>query len=125
MCCPRTVTFPSPGVTSLACLFFLLIRRPPSSTLFPYTTLFRSLSRRRYRSRGARSRRCRSARARSAAERRRGRSCRRSEEHTSELQSLRHLVCRLLLEKKNHNDLNEALTLTAHVAALQHRHSTG
>src|SRR5471030_3482313 len=64
--------------------FFLMIRRPPRSTLFPYTTLFRS-----------------------------GYGCQRdplvffglvfperSEEHTSELQSLRHLVCRLLLEKK-------------------------
>src|ERR1035441_11028111 len=67
--------------------FFLMIRRPPRSTLFPYTTLFRShgvvvpssfnghpvFGNRDYR----------------------------SEEHTSELQSLRHLVCRLLLEKKN------------------------
>src|SRR5262245_62222865 len=73
--------------------FFLMIRRPPRSTLFPYTTLFRS------------HRRCCD---------RRGRGLRvwingearvvvvggRSEEHTSELQSLRHLVCRLLLEKK-------------------------
>src|SRR5437899_5060276 len=71
--------------------------RPPRSTLFPYTTLFRSscLSC----DRGGR------ASAREAADRRGGgRRCtlprRRSEEHTSELQSLRHLVCRLLLEKK-------------------------
>src|SRR5215208_4510322 len=72
----------------ISCFFFLMIRRPPRSTLFPYTTLFRSagpspsawllmywMARSRYRSR-------------------------RSEEHTSELQSRGHLVCRLLLEKK-------------------------
>src|SRR5947209_15312361 len=67
-----------------------MIRRPPRSTLFPYTTLFRSpragpghppLARRQGRDRG------------------RGRA-RRSEEHTSELQSRQYLVCRLLLEKK-------------------------
>src|SRR5436853_7857051 len=71
--------------------FFLMIRRPPRSTLFPYTTLFRSLLRRRihFRDRGHLDPR-----------RWRRRGQRRSEEHTSELQSLRHLVCRLLLEKK-------------------------
>src|SRR5688572_31886391 len=71
--------------------FFLMIRRPPRSTLFPYTTLFRSdvaavvdgalvlgVSPRRHQ----------------------GRAARRSEEHTSELQSQSNLVCRLLLEKK-------------------------
>src|SRR5687767_15335114 len=68
--------------------FFLMIRRPPRSTLFPYTTLFRSCPRSP-----------RTARRRS---RRRSQTCRpRSEEHTSELQSLAYLVCRLLLEKKN------------------------
>src|SRR5471030_3229199 len=66
--------------------FFLMIRRPPRSTLFPYTTLFRS------------ARRSLAPACRDTARRRPGR--RRSEEHTSELQSLRHLVCRLLLEKK-------------------------
>src|SRR5215471_20841643 len=67
--------------------FFLMIRRPPRSTLFPYTTLFRS---RRWPGRRAR-------RSLNAA-----RSVRptRSEEHTSELQSRRDIVCRLLLEKK-------------------------
>src|SRR3982751_1595494 len=65
--------------------FFLMIRRPPRSTLFPYTTLFRSPS-----SGGVRSG-CRSP----SPERRW-----RSEEHTSELQSRSDLVCRLLLEKK-------------------------
>src|SRR5258708_28459141 len=63
-----------------------MIRRPPRSTLFPYTTLFRSCRRRGGRRRaGPRPRRWRRFR---------------SEEHTSELQSPDHLVCRLLLEKK-------------------------
>src|ERR1035437_10893118 len=70
--------------------FFLMIRRPPRSTLFPYTTLFRSV-------------------ARTAARRllgclsgRKARVHLRSEEHTSELQSRQYLVCRLLLEKTKH-----------------------
>src|SRR6266511_5547838 len=68
--------------------FFLMIRRPPRSTLFPYTTLFRSPP-------------CpaRSWRPRPAA-------WWRSEEHTSELQSRENLVCRLLLEKKKKNRKN-------------------
>src|SRR5687768_18189403 len=72
-----------------------MIRRPPRSTLFPYTTLFRS--RRRH---GA-------ARGRMGGGDRRFRSAERnrSEEHTSEL-SLAYLVCRLLLEKKKKNKLN-------------------
>src|SRR5436853_1014762 len=74
--------------------FFLMIRPPPRSTLFPYTTLFRSFS----------------PESRSICRCRCGLTVFpvmptlpmiRSEEHTSELQSLRHLVCRLLLEKKN------------------------
>src|SRR5229473_7386488 len=73
--------------------FFLMIRRPPRSTLFPYTTLFRSRARTRTPRRGPR--RTRSRRAPSSGER-----ATRSEEHTSELQSLAYLVCRLLLEKK-------------------------
>src|SRR2546425_7989631 len=87
-----------------------MIRRPPRSTLFPYTTLFRSrvtpprrAPRRRAPVRRAWSRRARvrapwrrSARRAVATARRA-----RSEEHTSELQSLAYLVCRLLLEKKN------------------------
>src|SRR5207253_9914234 len=75
--------------------FFLIIRRPPRSTLFPYTTLFRS--RPRYARAQSRNSLRRSARPdpTSRADRRR-----RSEEHTSELQSRGHLVCRLLLEKK-------------------------
>src|SRR6266702_7374063 len=74
-------------------VFFLMIRRPPRSTLFPYTTLFRSL---RCGCRGA-SRRARSP---PGPARRPISIRRRSEEHTSELQSRGHLVCRLLLEKK-------------------------
>src|SRR5258705_2912905 len=70
-----------------------MIRRPPRSTLFPYTTLFRS-GRRDPGPGHARL----AAGARVRVPERRG--DRRSEEHTSELQSLRHLVCRLLLEKK-------------------------
>src|SRR3989442_8225212 len=70
--------------------FFLMIRRPPRSTLFPYTTLFRSLAA--------------IARAPASPLLTLGllaeREQRRSEEHTSELQSRPHLVCRLLLEKK-------------------------
>src|SRR5207244_11832268 len=102
-------------------LFFVAIRRPLRSTLFPYTTLFRSsdhvvigrarranrvaVSRRRHTRRDRRVRpaaRCRAlhvVRPRPANRRPRQR---RSEEHTSELQSPDHLVCRLLLEKKKH-----------------------
>src|SRR3712207_8303093 len=93
----------------ISCIFFLMIRRPPRSTLFPYTTLFRSPSvqldvglaydtppllavvrdedRERLRIRVARNQALRLVQAR-------------SEEHTSELQSRQYLVCRLLLEKK-------------------------
>src|SRR5262245_64992298 len=80
-----------------------MLRRPPSSTLFPYTTLFRSGGpRRRARAAGARGVVRRGRRHPGAARSRRRRV--RSEEHTSELQSLRHLVCRLLLEKKNRTE---------------------
>src|SRR3712207_9555730 len=81
--------------------FFLMIRRPPRSTLFPYTTLFRSAD-------GHRSQLPTPARRhprRRVPDVRRLQSCAgfrrlRSEEHTSELQSRQYLVCRLLLEKK-------------------------
>src|SRR2546425_3915467 len=112
--------------------FFLMIRRPPRSTLFPYTTLFRSLmplalgcraenrddtperidlDRRRVD--GARLRQVLGLGAELRVERdrdvdhvgdRRVHRERRSEEHTSELQSLAYLVCRLLLEKKKQNN---------------------
>src|SRR5688572_31825934 len=90
-----------------------MIRRPPRSTLFPYTTLFRSSRNRR--------RDCAAPRPAAAAARRtvgsgfrrmdgadvrRARRRPRSEEHTSELQSQSNLVCRLLLEKKKKNKIN-------------------
>src|SRR5258708_15075564 len=74
--------------------FFLMIRRPPRSTLFPYTTLFRS------RTRGQRSGQQPAVCPGHVA----GQT--RSEEHTSELQSPDHLVCRLLLEKKKTKKFN-------------------
>src|SRR2546425_9729455 len=87
--------------------FFLMIRRPPRSTLFPYTTLFRSAIGKRL---SVMAWCCwkplwtRSACSRSIAARGRSRTvATRSEEHTSELQSLAYLVCRLLLEKKKKN----------------------
>src|SRR6476620_12326372 len=73
--------------------FFLMIRRPPRSTLFPYTTLFRSASRPRRPGAGPR--------------RSPGSPGGRSEEHTSELQSRQYLVCRLLLEKKKKNNIRQ------------------
>src|SRR2546426_9405426 len=86
--------------------FFLMIRRPPRSTLFPYTTLFRS-------TRGLSDHRRHDARdhvsGRAGHRGSRGARCEtadrsRSEEHTSELQSPCNLVCRLLLEKKKKNN---------------------
>src|SRR2546422_8423245 len=90
----------SSACTPRSCLtfFFLMIRRPPRSTLFPYTTLFRSLlASGRIQLSSAWSTRSCLRLCRSAI---RSSWCRRSEEHTSELQSRLHLVCRLLLEKK-------------------------
>src|SRR3712207_8903031 len=86
-----------------------MIRRPPRSTLFPYTTLFRSAARGARRARGgaAGAQGARRARGRRLPRpvldgpARRLRAHLRSEEHTSELQSRQYLVCRLLLEKKN------------------------
>src|SRR5437899_8329175 len=84
-------------------LFSLILRRTPTFTLFPYTTLFRSIWARRGDDEVVRvfaTPTGERVAIRTVAEHRdRGRH-RRSEEHTSELQSLRHLVCRLLLEKK-------------------------
>src|ERR1041384_7382343 len=77
------------SAADLLCFFFLMIRRPPRSTLFPYTTLFRS----RYEQPSPNHVMTRTPASHSP--------CLRSEEHTSELQSLAYLVCRLLLEKKN------------------------
>src|SRR2546422_6704126 len=88
-----------------------MIRRPPRSTLFPYTTLFRSSGLRGPRRGDARSP-ARSRPARRSAHRPRARAVHwfaRSEEHTSELQSRLHLVCRLLLEKKKKNIKKRAI----------------
>src|SRR5260221_5103408 len=73
-----------------------MIRRPPRSTLFPYTTLFRSQA-------GFESA-AQISRAACNRATRGLKGCKRSEEHTSELQSHSDLVCRLLLEKKNNNN---------------------
>src|ERR1041384_8750896 len=89
------VSFPLP--VCYCFFFFLMIRRPPRSTLFPYTTLFRSPR--------ERSVPCRApARAGNP-------ESRRSEEHTSELQSLAYLVCRLLLEKKKTRDQRNTILI--------------
>src|SRR2546430_17652175 len=88
------------GWCNLGFFFFLMIRRPPRSTLFPYTTLFRSATAGAGAKRGTETvllaedeAPVREATAGAGAKRR-------SEEHTSELQSQSNLVCRLLLEKK-------------------------
>src|SRR2546430_6410771 len=80
-----------------------MIRRPPRSTLFPYTTLFRSRSK-------ARRANIRNTSRTRLPGRRRTRRVPRSEEHTSELQSQSNLVCRLLLEKKQHPSRQELLS---------------
>src|SRR5439155_19834109 len=89
--------------------FFLMLRRPPRSTLFPYTTLFRSVC-----THGAfRPPGCLPSPARRVTRvlTSRAGDGRRSEEHTSELQSRGHLVCRLLLEKKKRRQRPLARTL--------------
>src|SRR5438270_7307465 len=105
----------------LLLFIFLMIRRPPRSTLFPYTTLFRSVAA------GERDP-CRLAPSGSCSPRspfpvwparpapsRPHRATSRSEEHTSELQSQSNLVCRLLLEKKkNNSNKNSTLVDTTH-----------
>src|SRR5258708_29826063 len=92
-----------------------MIRRPPRSTLFPYTTLFRSHC--RHYARRSHGWRCCSTAPRHFI----WDGCTRSEEHTSELQSPDHLVCRLLLEKKkttttptNSDPTPPSLTATSH-----------
>src|SRR2546428_4361931 len=91
-----------------------MIRRPPRSTLFPYTTLFRSRQDRRARRR-AHHQRADGVGAGVRPRQEEGRESRglrpRSEEHTSELQSRSDLVCRLLLEKKKKKELTDRLTI--------------
>src|SRR5438876_4516583 len=93
--------------------FFLMIRRPPRSTLFPYTTLFRSCA-------------CSAGNLNAVAQRgnfavapSRSRS-ERSEEHTSELQSPVHLVCHLLLEKKKKKKKTERIITNKQITKRQH-----
>src|SRR2546426_2583265 len=85
-------------VADIYVFFFLMIRRPPRSTLFPYTTLFRSVE---PRAQGGRRPGGAGDPGPDPAAPARQRVPGRSEEHTSELQSPCNLVCRLLLEKKN------------------------
>src|SRR3712207_9482733 len=98
-------------MTDLLCIFFLMIRRPPRSTLFPYTTLFRSTQVRTMTPKKPNSALRKVARVRLTNQQEvtayipgEGHNLQehavRSEEHTSELQSRQYLVCRLLLEKK-------------------------
>src|SRR5256885_11765496 len=97
-----------------------MIRRPPRSTLFPYTTLFRSrpFPHPPCRTRSAGTRSCpRNRSSRGATDPRATAARSRSEEHTSELQSPCNLVCRLLLEKKKKALKIHANTLT-HILAL-------
>src|SRR5947209_17419660 len=117
----RRLCDPSSTATVASTLTWLLIlwrRRPPSPTLFPYTTLFRSSAPR--------------ARARTttkpfgpppkgnAGTRQKAARLDRSEEHTSELQSRQYLVCRLLLEKKKNGNIDpETRSLTAHQPPLE------
>src|SRR5689334_23803590 len=97
----------------LLLFFFLMIRRPPRSTLFPYTTLFRSTG--NWTDSGryglAEDQNFSRALGKSHSSKHCG-FARRSEEHTSELQSQFHLVCRLLLEKKKNknNTINQPIT---------------
>src|SRR2546422_3829937 len=85
-----------------------MIRRPPRSTLFPYTTLFRS----QWAVAADRG-----GQLRHLVRRRDPAGAVRSEEHTSELQSRLHLVCRLLLEKKKNNNLGNDATDVLHTAS--------
>src|SRR5438445_7071566 len=94
--------------------FFLMIRRPPRSTLFPYTTLFRSP-----RSLGDFNGSFNSAGGAFVGF---VLNAERSEEHTSELQSRQYLVCRLLLEKKKKKH-NCSFTTTKHIKTCRSRHS--
>src|SRR2546422_7359296 len=101
--------------------FFLMIRRPPRSTLFPYTTLFRSVGEHvpRHEPRVRRAQRAGRLHIVEPARHER------SEEHTSELQSRLHLVCRLLLEKKKKRSLpSTTATITTARVVSGARHMT-
>src|SRR5260221_1638388 len=94
-----------------------MIRRPPRSTLFPYTTLFRSPMLKLPKTPIRRERQA----VGRAMPRGPGLGRRRSEEHTSELQSHSDLVCRLLLEKKKHDEITDMLQRGVHYTATLHR----
>src|SRR5947199_1031277 len=87
--------------SALSAIVFYRLQRPPSSTLFPYTTLFRSAGKMPAELIPCGAGQCGTRPAGSI-------SVERSEEHTSELQSLRHLVCRLLLEKKKNQSTSSS-----------------
>src|SRR5207249_8718338 len=115
--CPCGIALISPhhkarlGIASIRLIFFSILRRPPSSTLFPYTTLFRSPDQP-----GARQRPTVLGDPDPARRDQTGRDPAgggRSEEHTSELQSRFDLVCRLLLEKKKTHLTNAESTALA------------
>src|SRR2546425_4521166 len=98
-------------------VFFLMIRRPPRSTLFPYTTLFRS------RVGGVIEARVQHAAVAAArVEAAGGVLLERSEEHTSELQSLAYIVCRLLLAKKNMSCLGSREIRSSEVVRASNNH---
>src|SRR5687767_15278962 len=101
-----------------------MIRRPPRSTLFPYTTLFRS-SARASPARMEATPACWALPGRASCGPRRARPAARSEEHTSELQSLAYLVCRLLLEKKKQNKHHLDSLFITRIAALSESQHLG
>src|SRR2546430_3482564 len=121
--------------------FFLMIRRPPRSTLFPYTTLFRSTSPTRFQGEthagllGCPLQDRRSGRVQEIYRSRAGHHCqargqgprprRRSEEHTSELQSQSNLVCRLLLEKKKKTIISRILYARLNIAYMREMYLDG
>src|SRR5256885_6933575 len=99
--------------------FFLMIRRPPRSTLFPYTTLFRSTRQQGPALRGRAPRATRGSRAHRSVH------PLRSEEHTSELQSPCNLVCRLLLEKKKKRPQQATTAAWLHPDSISASHARG
>src|SRR2546422_2998629 len=118
MCSVISSTLVEQCSSSSMSFFFLMIRRPPRSTLFPYTTLFRSVAgdeplvgvHQRIRHGAVAARVSQQATDVPAAD------LGRSEEHTSELQSRLHLVCRLLLEKKKQQ---QTWRCRAHLASMR------
>src|SRR5437588_10619337 len=104
VCSSSLIHIPSSLSLHTYLFFFLMIRRPPRSTLFPYTTLFRSRPAKTW------TASCARLAGYAFAVRRRSRS----EEHTSELQSHSDLVCRLLLEKKKSSDAIFGIGSTRH-----------